>query len=132
MASLPTPEESARHILEIFHEHSRRPGEVLRHNNFLLPFNKGGWRSEDFNSGIIYAAEQGWVELLERGISVRLTRRGFEQAHKVEHGNARKPDYHLHVAGDNARVNINSADNSHNTVVRQSGVGRGRRGGSDV
>ncbi len=76
MATLPTPEESAREILNIFvNQCNRRAGEVLRINNF-----QRGLRGEDFTAGIEVAKTSGWIEVLEGGVSFKLTDAGFAAA----------------------------------------------------
>lgn len=81
MATLPSPEQTARQILAIFVVYFKsRPGNVLRINNFLAVWNKRGLLHEDFNSGIEYAAREKWIEVLPDGGSFRLTQLGFETA----------------------------------------------------
>ncbi len=81
MAVIPTPEESAHVILEIFVNHFKcRPGYVLGLNNFIAVCNQYGLHDEDFKPGMDHAAEKGWVEILGRGDSFRLTEAGFDEA----------------------------------------------------
>lgn len=81
MATLPTPEQTAREILSIFVEHFKsRPGHVLRINNFLAVWHRRGLKSEDFPLGIEFAAEKEWVDVIDGGISFRLTDAGFAEA----------------------------------------------------
>jgi hypothetical protein len=206
MAKTPTTEDAARHVLAIFDAHGFRAGEVLRLGNFMLPFNKSPWRSQDFKEGMQFAADKGWVEVLPGGTSFRLTPVGCAQAgvqemnlasecnesitverqdgtrienvrslvtanivlipdarvpvapgdailrelpsglverlivtepgfHQTVHGIAAHyqaryrregqgapgtAGYNIHVSGENARVNINSTDNSTNNVLKQS------------
>ena len=81
MATLPTPEETAREILAIFVGHFKsRPEHVLRVNNFLAVWHTRGLEAEDFKPGMEYAAAQGWVEVQPGGISFKLTSAGFAAA----------------------------------------------------
>lgn len=81
MATLPTPEETAREILSIFVGHfNSRPGHVLRINNFLAVWHSRRLQSEDFKPGMEFAVEKEWVEVLDNGISFRLTGAGFAEA----------------------------------------------------
>lgn len=78
MAVLNTPEQNGRLILEIFVGHFKsRPGEVLRANNFMAMMEKYNLRADDLNSGLAFAAEKEWIEILENGHSFRLTEAGF-------------------------------------------------------
>jgi hypothetical protein len=208
MANIPTTEDAARYILEIYVGLNSRAGDVLRTNNFLLPFSKPPWRGPDFQGGMAYAAQQDWVEVLPGGISYRLTELGFMEAGKMNflsqcnekltierqdgsrhegvdalvtakmilvpditipiapgdvvlrqlpsglvdrlvvtdpgfhakvHGMsahyqvkyrrdgqapAGSPGYNVHVSGPNARVNINSTDNSTNSVLYQADMAK--------
>lgn len=81
MATLPTPEETAREILAIFVGHfNSRPDSVLRVNNFFAVWHGRGLASEDFVPGMEYAAAQGWVEVQPSGDSFKLTSTGFSAA----------------------------------------------------
>jgi hypothetical protein len=81
VATLPTPEETAREILAIFVGHFKcRPEHVLRINNFLAVWHGRGLAAEDFEPGMQYAATQGWVEVQPGGASFKLTSAGFAEA----------------------------------------------------
>ena len=78
MAALATPEKCAREILAIFVWHfGLLAGEVLRRKNFLTLWPQRGYRPRDFNAGLQYAVENGWLELIPGDNSFRLTRSGF-------------------------------------------------------
>lgn len=80
MANVPSAEESARKILAIFvQQFQARAGHVLRSNNFLAVMHLYDLRASDFNEGLKFAIEQGWVELLSDN-AYRLTQAGFETA----------------------------------------------------
>ncbi|WP_414912591.1 hypothetical protein [Pseudomonas sp. IT-P44] len=81
MATMPTPEETAREILTIFvHHFNHRPDHVLRVNNFTAVWHSRGLEAADFKPGMIFAAQQGWVEVLPNGESFKLTAKGFSEA----------------------------------------------------
>ena len=78
MATLPTPEQCARAILDIFVLHfGLLAGEVLPRKNFLTIWPQRGYRTKDFKVGLQFATESGWLELLPGGKSFRLTKSGF-------------------------------------------------------
>ncbi len=79
MATIPSPEESARHILETFLKFHCRPGHVLGQNNFFDAFLKAPWQTSDIVIGLRYAAEQGWVEISGNN-RFKLTELGFSKA----------------------------------------------------
>lgn len=78
--AIPTPEESARRILDLFVRHYHcRVGGVLLQNHFIEPFATGHWRAADFNAGIEYARQHGWIEDAPNG-GFRLTEAGYDAA----------------------------------------------------
>ena len=91
MAGLPTPEENARKILEIYLHFQGRPGHVLRTGNFNAIAVKWRLAIEDINSGLEKALELGWIESAD-GNSFTLTAAGFEQVAELptSEENARK------------------------------------------
>lgn len=106
MATLPTPEESANKILSLFVDRfKQRPGNVLRVNNFLEAIGKNEINADDFNAGMQFAIDQGWVESLNEGVSFKLTDKGFEQA--PESGT------------DVVLANVKSAKDQSNTKVKK-------------
>lgn len=81
MASISTPEETAREILAIFVDHFKsRPDHVLQLNNFNAVWHPRGLEAEDFKPGMTFAAQQGWVEVLRNGEAFKLTALGFSEA----------------------------------------------------
>ena len=48
MATIPTPEEAAQYILDIFVKNGCRPGYVLSSRNFITDFVKLPWHTSDF------------------------------------------------------------------------------------
>lgn len=80
MASLPTPEHTAREILAIFVHFNNRPGDILLFQNFMNVWVIRKLRTEDFPPGMEFAAGHGWVEVLPGGAKFKLTQAGFVQA----------------------------------------------------
>ena len=81
MATIPTPEQSAREILSIFVTGANlRAGHSLQRNNFFQVWIDRGLHDDDFKPGMDYAQQQGWVEIFDNGSSFRLTESGFAQA----------------------------------------------------
>ena len=78
MTARPTAEQCARAILAIFLAHyGLRPGEVLPRNSFLTLWPQRGYRPREFNAGLQFALDSGWLELPPGGKSYRLTKSGF-------------------------------------------------------
>jgi len=76
MATITSPEESARKILSLFVKHfSCRPGHVLVPNNLL----SRGLSKEDLNKGLEFAKQKGWIETT-KGSQYKLTESGFSEA----------------------------------------------------
>ena len=81
MATLPTPEQCAREILAVLVWHfGWLAGDVLRRNSFLTLWQQRGYSSSDFEAGVQFAVERGWLEVLPDGKSYRLTKSGFTDA----------------------------------------------------
>jgi len=80
MAQLPTPDETARHILSIFVNHfKRREGDVLQMRNFLAAFSSNGLDTRDLPQGIECAVKNEWLEQTPNG-GFKLTAAGFHEA----------------------------------------------------
>lgn len=81
MAALPTPEQCAREILAISVWHfGLLAGDAMYSKNFLALWAQRGYRPADFDTGLYFAVESGWLELLPGGHSYRLTKSGFADA----------------------------------------------------
>jgi len=76
MATLPTSEENARLVLQIYAHFDSGPGHVLRANNFVAVAARRRIPIADIQSGLEYATLVNWIEETENG-SLRLTDRGF-------------------------------------------------------
>lgn len=65
MATLPTPEESGRVILDIYGKFNVRPGEMLQTRTLLANWIKTGLKNEDLANGLEWLGEQGFIEQKE-------------------------------------------------------------------
>lgn len=77
MATLPTREQNAQKILEIFSHFKSRPGHVLRTNNFVAVGARRRWDMRDLQQGLEFAISEGWITG-ENG-DFELTTHGFER-----------------------------------------------------
>lgn len=82
MPDAPSPEESAHYILTVLLGHRWLGRDILAVANFTLPLAKRGWKNDDFNRGIQYAIEKGWVEVSTPN-SIKLTDAGFAEASEI-------------------------------------------------
>ena len=81
MATISTPEKSALKILNIFvHCFKCRPGDVPQRHNFNTLWHELGLAAEDLKSGMEFAVQQGWIEVLSGGSWFKLTAAGFAKA----------------------------------------------------
>ena len=78
MATLPTPEESARAILAIFAVDNSRPDDVLIAGGVNFAFRQAGGMAEEFQAGLEYAVQNGWLEIGEND-TIKLTSAGFQK-----------------------------------------------------
>jgi hypothetical protein len=78
MATLPTPEDSARKILAIFKSHNVRPDNVLMAGAVNIAFTKGGRTAAEYTEGLKYAEAKGWIETGPNS-SIKLTSAGFAE-----------------------------------------------------
>jgi hypothetical protein len=79
MATLPTPEESARAILAIFKSKNVRPNAVLMAGQVNLQFLTSGGTAADYKAGLEYACERGWLTPGTTGTTLVLTDTGFTE-----------------------------------------------------
>lgn len=77
MAQIPTPETLARRILAGLLDQGCRPGEGTTAQALWHSF--GLTQAEDFNTGLTYAVEKGWIEVSE-SLFVKFTEAGFAEA----------------------------------------------------
>jgi hypothetical protein len=77
----PSPELCAGAILAIFVWHfGLLAGDVRRSDSFLTLWQQRGYRPKDLETGLQFAIERGWLELLPDFKSYRLTKSGFAAA----------------------------------------------------
>jgi hypothetical protein len=80
MANVPTPEKSGQEILAVFGEFFIRPGEMLVHGSLYPAVLSKGFRREDWEHGLTWLTEQGFVEIpRNQPLSYFLTEKGFAQ-----------------------------------------------------
>lgn len=82
MATLPTPEENARKVLDIFRHSGTRPGEILLSPSLISVAVERGWRPGDIDDGLQYGLKHSWFEFEEkeqRPFMIFLTEDGFKE-----------------------------------------------------
>jgi len=79
MHDVPSEEASAHFILAILLGYHWIDKMIVSIHHFTLPLAKRGWRGSDFNRGIQYAVEMGWVKITIPK-SFNLTDTGFAEA----------------------------------------------------
>ena len=77
MAILPTREENAKKILQIYSHFGSRPGYVLGVNNFVAVGVRRRWETSDLQQGLEFALERGWIT--EKNGRFELTESGFAE-----------------------------------------------------
>jgi hypothetical protein len=75
MASVPTPEESAKLILAIFKRHNVKAGQILMAGALNIEFLNGGGSAAEYGAGMNFALGEKWIEI--EPTMVRLTAAGF-------------------------------------------------------
>ena len=78
MAELPTSEESARRVLEIFAHFGTRPSEGILPNNIFAIVAKRNWRMDDISDGLEWGASNGWFKEGKNNF-ILLTEKGFAE-----------------------------------------------------
>src|SRR6516225_7683957 len=76
MATVPTPEESARTILSFLKLKDLHPNEMVMASQVNQQFLTNGGKAPAYAEGIEYAIERGWLEPLTKD-RFRLTETGF-------------------------------------------------------
>lgn len=80
MATIPTPEESGRKILEEYKRDNRRAGEMMLLQGITARLMKRGERSEDIKSGLQWLVNQGYLEQKREKLGMFfLTESGFTE-----------------------------------------------------
>ena len=62
MATVPTTEDAAKHILAIFLSSGAKPGDVLPLARVIRAFSRAPWRQADIAPGLDFAIERGWID----------------------------------------------------------------------
>ncbi len=78
MAMLPTAEDKARKVLEIYKHFGSRPGHVLMTNNFVARAARMNLSVQDLADGLEHGMSLGWFEETPAG-SMCLTEAGFAE-----------------------------------------------------
>ena len=86
MATLPTAEDAAEHILALFIGSGATVGRVLPTRRVIQAFWKAPWSESDFWPGLDFAMQRGWIE--QTG-GYRLTEAGFAATQRI--GRAKSP-----------------------------------------
>jgi hypothetical protein len=85
MTVSPTPEQSARAILEIFKSRNCYAGDPLQIGYIKTQFLENHGNAADYAAGVIYAEDNGWLEVvlpthdMQPRDTLRLTVVGFAQ-----------------------------------------------------
>lgn len=78
MATLPTSEENARKILDIFEHFDSRSGDGIMLQTILAVAADRNWRMDDIKDGLEWGQSNGWFEEGNND-SIRLTNVGFAE-----------------------------------------------------
>ena len=84
MTVSPTPEQSARAILEIFKSRNCYAGDPLQISYIKTQFLENHGNAADYAAGLMYAEDNGWLEVtstrdMQRHDTLTLTAGGFAQ-----------------------------------------------------
>ncbi len=79
MAQLPTAEQSARKILDIYSAFQQQPGGGLRVNVFVSNAAKYGLDYSEIDAAIEYSINNGWLEASDGRQSYTLTQKGYQE-----------------------------------------------------
>ena len=70
MPPSPTPEQSARAILGIFKSQKCIAGDPLKTNAIKTQFLENHGSAANFTAGILYAEDNGWLEVTPRDLGI--------------------------------------------------------------
>ena len=76
MATLPTAEDAAKHLLSIFRSAKVGPLDELTPLQVVQPFWRAPWRQLHFGQGVELAMKLGWIEETGSG-GYRITNAGL-------------------------------------------------------
>ena len=66
MTASPTPEQSARAVLDIFKSRNCFAGDLLETSYIKTQFLENHGRAADCTAGLLYAQDNGWLEVTPR------------------------------------------------------------------
>lgn len=70
MTTTPTPEQSARAILDIFRSQNCIAGDPLKLSYIKTQFLENHGNTADYTAGLLYAEDNGWLEVTPRTLGV--------------------------------------------------------------
>jgi hypothetical protein len=70
MTTSPTPEQSARAILGIFKSQNCIAGDPLKISEIKTQFLENHGSEADYTAGLLYAEDNGWLEVTPRDLGV--------------------------------------------------------------
>ena len=70
MAASPTPKQSARAILKIFKSRNCYAGDPLQISYIKTQFLENHGSEADYTAGLLYAEDNGWLEVTPRDLGV--------------------------------------------------------------
>jgi hypothetical protein len=84
MTASPTPEQSARAILDIFKSRNCYAGDPLKIRDVKTQFLENYGSAADYDAGLMYAEDNGWLEVtpthdMQARDTLTLTAVGFAQ-----------------------------------------------------
>lgn len=77
MTTSPTPEQSARAILDIFKSRNCMAGDPLKISYLKTQFLENHGNEADYTAGLLYAEDNGWLEVTPDRDMFTLTDVGF-------------------------------------------------------
>ncbi|WP_139351311.1 hypothetical protein [Rhodanobacter sp. B05] len=122
MADLPTTEEAEQEVLKVFDKFGVRPDEMLMLRSLLASWNHNRFRMQDLQDALQSLADSGAIYVKENSPSGSffLTKEGYARIPSRAPASASIPSASIPAAitisGHNARININSTDNSVNVI----------------
>ncbi len=120
MAKLPTAAEAEQEVLKVFDKFGVRPNEVLMLRSLLSNWDHTRFRMQDLQDALQSLADAGAIYMKANGPagSFFLTEKGYDLVPSRVPSKSANPaaPSSIHVSGSNARVNINSTDNSVNVI----------------
>ncbi|WP_421283274.1 hypothetical protein [Aeromonas veronii] len=122
VAGLPTTAEAELEILKVFDRLSIRPNEMLPFRSIYSNWDHQKFRAKDLYNAIESLLDADMIYLKENGHPnvIFLTEKGYnfiQSSVNEKQITSMAVPSSIHVSGQNARININSTDNSYNTIL---------------